>query len=105
MSTFPHHSLPSHRAGPGVASIVLGFLALAGVAWSALVTLNEGVDLPAWERVLGVALIPIALAFGLSVGIYAVRRREHGRGAGEIGLVLAALAIVALVLVVTVIGY
>lgn len=82
----------------GVSSAVLGLIGLAGFAWTWILSVGP-IDPPEWLRIAGVWLMPIGIFGALIAGIAGFR--GPGRPWAIVGLVIAAIAIVAFVLLIS----
>ena len=94
-------ALESEQVRPrslGIASTVLGVLALLGFAWTGVLTATP-IDPPEWLRIAGVWLMPIGLIGALVTGILALR--GPGKPWAIVGLVLAGVAVLAFVLLIS----
>lgn len=106
MSQLAHPTHARRTIRLGTTSIAMGVLALLGSAWAIYLTLGSaGPELSNLIRALGMALLPIGLLVGIPTGIMAVRRRGADRTSGYVGLVLAAVALAAFVVLLVSVDY
>lgn len=82
----------------GVSAAILGLLGLAAFAWTWILSAAP-IDPPEWLRIVGVWLMPIGIVGALVAGIAGLR--GPGRPWAIAGLVLAAVAIIAFVLLIS----
>lgn len=86
----------------GLLSIVFGALALLGFVWTWVLSVSDVLDPPNWIRIPGILLMPVALVAAVAAGLQA--RQGTGRRRGDVGLVLAALVVLAFVVLLNVAG-
>ena len=86
----------------GLLSIVFGVLALLGLGWTWVLSVSDVLDPPNWVRIPGILLMPAGLIAAVAFGLQA--RQGTGRQRGTVGLVLAALVVLAFVALLNVAG-
>lgn len=93
--THAAHETPTARMGK--ASIVLGLVGLASLAWLWVISATS-FDPPQWLRILGSSFLPVGLFGGLATATLGMLR-EDGKATSKVGLLLAAVTVVLFVLV------
>ena len=90
----------SDRAGN--ITLTLGVLALAATVFTYVLSLSDLVDPPNWVRAAGLVWLPIGF-FGAPIA-YTVARNGSGRRAGELGLAIAGVGLLAFVVLLFIVG-
>ena len=85
------HSNNIGSARAGTATLVLGILVVAAVAFASVLSLGESFNPPHWIRVVGLLGLPIG-ACGVPIA-YAIARTGEGRGRGHVGVVVTLLGL------------
>ena len=100
MSTSPRSTDRPSKV-PGVLSAVFGLVALAAFCWLWALSTTP-LDPPNWLRIVGIALLPVGIIVALLTGIPGLR--TAGRAWAIAGLVAVGVAVVALIVLITVLG-
>lgn len=85
-------------SGPGragTATLVLGILFAAAVAYTYVLSLSDLVDPPNWARAAGLVWLPVGIV-GVPLG-YAIARGGEGRDRGLLGVLVGLIGLAALV--------
>lgn len=90
----------SERAG--TVTLLLAILALAATAFTYVLSLSDVLDPPTWVRAAALVWLPIGIS-GAPIA-YTVARTGGGRRRGEVGLGVAAVALTAFVVLLSVAG-
>jgi len=86
----------------GSVVLALGILFTAAVAYAYALSLGDGIDPPAWARVIGLIWLPLGLG-GVPVAYYLARDGENRRR-GRLGALVGLVGLVAFVALVIAIG-
>jgi hypothetical protein len=90
----PHNKNRGQNIGSmraGTATVVLGILLVAAVAYASVLSLSESFNPPHWIRVVGLLGLPIGFC-GVPIA-YAIARTGEGRARGRVGVVVTILGL------------